>query len=197
MMNDRLLRTSGDSRIKKYAAGILCAVLAVSPGLTGCGTSTVNSTSVSAAALQTADGDSSFYGQALAMLEKGDYQNAYTYFQSAINSEGHAAEGRRGQGICQLKLGNYDDAITLFDQACSAVRYPSLNEAFLEDCELYEVQACIAAEQYDKALTLCDSLIRGDRSGEAFLLRGTVYLKTEKYGQAAADFQHAIEADPS
>lgn len=196
-MNDRLLRTSGDSRIKKYAAGILCAVLAVTPGLTGCGTSTVNSTSVSAAALQTADGDSSFYGQAMAMLEKGDYQNAYTYFQSAINSEGHAAEGRRGQGICQLKLGNYDDAITLFDQACSAVRYPSLNEAFLEDCELYEVQACIAAEQYDKALTLCDSLIRGDRSGEAFLLRGTVYLKTEKYGQAAADFQHAIEADPS
>ena len=217
-MNFRLSGFTRHNRINGCAAGILCAVIALTPGLAGCGTSSVNSSSlaggVPSEAAQTGtdtadttgqtvteaaaqEDPTTYYGQALAMLENGDYQNAYTYFQSAINNEGREAEGRRGQAIVQMKLGNYDDAVTLFDQACSAVKYPNQNQAFIEDCELYEVQACIEGAKYDKALTLCDSLIRGDRSGEAFLLRGMVYLKTEKYGQAAADFQHAIEADPS
>ncbi len=137
------------------------------------------------------------YGQGIRALESGDYQTAFTFFQSAINNDGQEAEGRRGQGIAQMGLGDMNQAITLFESAVKAVKYPAQNKDFIMDCEFYEGQACLDSEQYDKALTIYDSLLDGDRAGEAFLMRGRVYLNMEKYGQAAADFQHAVELDPS
>jgi tetratricopeptide (TPR) repeat protein len=162
---------------------LVSCVLAVSVLASGCGSASEDTTSNYALGMQA--------------LSDGSYSDAYSYFQSAISSEGREAEGLRGQGIAQLRQGNYEVAVQCFESAQDAVVYPDQNEAFLTDCQLYEAEAYVELEQYDKALAIYDDHLDGDYAGEVYLLRGRIYLLTEKYGQAAADFQRAVEDDPS
>ena len=47
-----------------------------------------------------------YYEEGAALLEKGDYEEAATYFNEAIEMEESLPESYRGLGISQLNLGD-------------------------------------------------------------------------------------------
>ena len=137
------------------------------------------------------------YERGMAALRSGDRTAASNYFETSTRTEGEKALGHRGLGIIYLERGDNDKAIQEFRGSIEAVGRPRLNKSFVEDTQLYLAKAYVENKEPDKAMTVYSSLLSGDRTGEAYLLRGKLYAADGKFGQAAQDFQRAIEMDSS
>lgn len=140
----------------------------------------------------------SAYSSGMSALTSGDYNTAITNFQTAVDSEGRAAEGYRGLGIAYLSLGDCKNAADAFSKSLAAISHPRQNKSFREDVLFYQAEAYAAEQQYDNAMTIYNELIKSeDRAGQAYLLRGRLYALENKFGQAGQDFQKALELDNS
>ncbi|MDO4622927.1 MAG: tetratricopeptide repeat protein [Eubacteriales bacterium] len=137
------------------------------------------------------------YENGITSLESRDYLKALERFQNAVNKDGQDAEGYRGMGIAYLLLGEYQSAVDAFNKALDADKHPAQNAEFAEDIRFYQAQAYCGLDEYDKAMTLYNQLLTGKRAGEAYLLRGKIYARNGKFGQAGLDFQKAVELNNS
>ncbi len=137
------------------------------------------------------------YERGMAYLESGDREQALSCFEESSTTEGEEALGFRGAGLIYLERGDYKKAADAFLSCLDAIKRPRLNKAFAEDVQLYLADAYEGGGQLDKAMDVYSKLLDGDRAGEAYLLRGKLYAKTDKFGQAGQDFQRAVEMDPS
>ena len=139
----------------------------------------------------------SSYERGMAFLESNDRNSALTCFEESSVTEGEEALGFRGMGLIYLERGDVKQAITALSNSLDAVKRPRLNKEFVQDTQLYLAKAYEEDGQSDKAMAVYSQLLDGDHAGEAYLLRGKLYAKEGKFGQAGQDFERAIELDSS
>ena len=137
------------------------------------------------------------YERGMAALQSADWNTALSYFETSTKTEGEEALGYRGEGLVYLERKEYTDAIQAFSDCLDQVNYPRWNRAFVDDVRFYLAHAYELNGQPDQALTQYSQLLDSERSGEAYLLRGKLYAADGKFGQAAQDFQRAVEREPS
>jgi serine/threonine protein kinase/Tfp pilus assembly protein PilF len=102
----------------------------------------------------------------------------------------------RGRGYLQdyQKMENIDSAVELFQRALTkdanfALAYAGLGESYWQKYELtHDPQWTIKAQEACK---------RSNNSGEGAICLGIVYNGTGRYEQAAAEFQRALQSDPT
>lgn len=105
-------------------------------------------------------------------------------------------EAYRKIGINSMAEGNYEKAIKSFQKALDT----SLGEIGAEEIDIcyYKAAAQFAKGDYDDAIKTYTALIDYDKkNGEAYYLRGSVYLNQDKKEKALKDYDKAIAADPT
>ncbi|MCR4751181.1 MAG: tetratricopeptide repeat protein [Eubacterium sp.] len=137
------------------------------------------------------------YEKGMAAYQSGDLNTAQEYFTDSSQTKGEEAAGFRGLGLIYMNRRDYPEAINAFMNCLDAVEHQKLNEAFIEDTRMYLANAYVLDGQPDKAITLYSQMLDSSHASEAYLLRGKLYAKEKKFGQAGQDFQRAIELDPS
>lgn len=103
-------------------------------------------------------------------------------------------EAYRKIGINSMAEGNYEKAIKSFQKALDT----SLGEIGAEEIDIcyYKAAAQFAKGDYDDAIKTYTALIDYDKkNGEAYYLRGSVYLNQDKKEKALKDYDKAIAAD--
>ncbi|RDU24384.1 tetratricopeptide repeat protein [Anaerosacchariphilus polymeriproducens] len=127
-------------------------------------------------------------------LKDAQYEEAVSYFESAIEADIELETSYRGIGIAYLNLGKYEDAIDAFNKALGKA-LGKIGELEIDIC-YYKAVAQFKNKDMQGAIETYTSLIEYDgKNKESYYLRATAYLNQEKLELAKADFDAAISKD--
>lgn len=132
-----------------------------------------------------------WFASGLAALRAGQYQDALTAFNKAIDENPIHANAFNGRGAAWHSLGSYEQAIADYTRAIEinpeyANAYNNRGVAWHQKGE-YEK----AVEDYDRALSLHPNYVN------ALSNRGASRKKLQDYGAAIADFERALAIRPT
>lgn len=159
---------------KAIAIAGLCCVLSI---LTACGPRQ----------------DSGAYDAGLKALEQKDYVTALAQFQNAVKEDGREVEAYRCEGITYLAMQDYEHAVILLNKSLESLDYK--DENFEKDVNYYLAAAYEGGGQIDQAIATYTNLIEQYKDGDAYFLRGKLYLEQQEEEKAAADFNKSLEKD--
>ena len=122
--------------------------------------------------------------------EKGDYKDAISDYDIAIDRDPNYAEAYYLRGLAQKSLEEHEEAIFDFNDVIR------LNSSHVE--AYYERGAAkYNLRQHEEVLVDVDDAIRLDpEHAKAYYLRGCVNGRLERYEEAIVDFDDAIRLDP-
>lgn len=127
----------------------------------------------------------------VALSDKGDKRGAIAEFDTAIQLKGDSPKPYSGRGNAEADLGDNEHALADFDRAIE----------LKPDDEIYLNNACftraILGRELDVARKQCDAAIGMKADAENFDSRGMVELKLGDNQAAWADYDRAIQLDPS
>lgn len=133
------------------------------------------------------------YKQACADLKQGSYDYALSEYQTLISAGYKTAEAYRGAGIASLHLGNYQDAIDYFT---NGIDDKKSGKTLKKDMLAYRATAELKAEQYDAAMSDCQTLSENyTMDADTYYLAGCVALAMDSYDEASTDFTNAYSTD--
>ena len=116
----------------------------------------------------------------------------------ALGFSGCQSENQKNQdayrkiGINSMAEGDYDKAVKSFQKALDT----SLGKIGAEEIDIcyYKAAAQFAKKDYDGAIETYTSLIDYDKeNANAYYLRGSVYLDTDKKDKAFKDYKNAVK----
>ena len=122
--------------------------------------------------------------------ERGDYKDAITDYDIAIDKDPNYAEAYYLRGLARGSLKQREDSIVDFDDAIRL--NPNRAEAYYE-----RGRAKGSLERYEDSIVDSDDAIRLNPDyTEAYLLRGGVRYNLERYEEAIVDFTSTLRLDP-
>jgi tetratricopeptide (TPR) repeat protein len=167
----------------------------------------------------------SYFQQANALFEQGDYKEAVAYYFKAIKEKPDAAQTYFNCGLSLEKLSQPAEAISLYKQAIkynaqyanayfhiAGILKNHKNHASAlmvideylkqnpQDEKALLVKASIVYDQGDleTAQALCIAIItHNPRLANAFIMLGNVYEKLNKIPESVAAYKKAVELDPA
>ncbi len=124
-----------------------------------------------------------------------DYDKALACFEEAADAGEDLKLVNRGQGIAYLAKAEYESAQEAFVQALNQ------SDGIIQDVDFdinyYLATAYIKNGEYEEALNVCNSILDlRPAEKDAYFIRGEVYLMTDDYTSATADFDMAISLAP-
>ena len=139
--------------------------------------------------------DSAYFTEGFYFANAGDYKNAISSFDKAIELKPDYAEVYYNRGYIYLKLEQYSTAINDFSEVISL--NPSKNQTLImtyfnrgtsyNRLEEYEK----GINDYSKAIELNPDFV------EAYYYRGNAYIKLREYAKALVDYNAAIAINPN
>ena len=167
-------------------AAEVTAVLAVNEATKTARQSQATATAV-AAELSKAD----YVRQGLVYAEQGDYGQAITYYDQAIELDPDYADAYFYQGLAYSNLGDHKQAIADYTKAIELD--PNYAKAYNNRGVAYYYQG-----DYEQAIADYSKAIELDPDyAEAYNNRGVAHRKLGNYEQGIADYNKAIELDPN
>jgi tetratricopeptide (TPR) repeat protein len=122
--------------------------------------------------------------------ERGDYKDAITDYDIAIDKDPNYAEAYYLRGLTRRSLKQREESIVDFDDAIRL--NPNRAEAYYE-----RGLAKGSLERYEEAVVDSDEAIRLNPDyTKAYLLRGGVRFNLERYEEAIVDFTSVLRLDP-
>ena len=128
-------------------------------------------------------------------LENLEYETAEQSFEAALAAGESAEQAYRGQGMAYLAMADYENAIAAFERALAQ------SNGMVGSLE-YDISYYLAVAEYksgnmDGAYETYSAMIAlDDENAQAYYLRGSVALRTERHEDAIADFDKAISLTP-
>lgn len=129
-----------------------------------------------------------------AALEAGQYQEAESLFQQAIDEGEQKMLAYRGLGIAFMGQAEYDSAEEAFKKALD--KADDKMPENVTDIQLYLATVQYRKGEYEDTITTCDSVLEKEENPEACFLRGASYLRDGQQNEAAGDFDRAVAGDP-
>ena len=120
-------------------------------------------------------------------FREGSYQQAIKEYEKAVKITPSDGQAQTALGVLYELQGNMEKSQEAFEAA---------ENAFDDRLEflMTQAQTYMTAEQYDKALDKANAAIELDpESARAYLIRGSIYEKTDKRAKAIEDFQHSAD----
>lgn len=136
------------------------------------------------------------YKEGISLFEQGNYQEASTSFQSAIEKNDEKADYYVGYGMSLIQLGQYEEAIAQFDriildkksdiiQTNNKKAYRGKGITYLEAGEFD-----LAREQFEEALKI---KLEPSMDEDIKLFLGDCYLQLNEYENALSVYQQLLE----
>lgn len=149
---------------------------------------------LSLAGCQRTEGEPTLVETGMAAVEKGDYQEALSSFDTAIADGKDLIRAYRGAGMAYMGLGEYEKAVQFFDQALSETK--EQQKETRKDILYYQAAAFYRWQNYEKTIETCGKILDISGEGDAFCLTGICYLKKGDEKAAQVNFDAAVEASP-
>ena len=123
-------------------------------------------------------------------MSKGQYDQAISYYDKALDINPGYAEAFRKRGSAYSRKGQYDQAISDYSKAIEI--NPADEVAYYSRGQTYSLK-----RQYDQDISDCTKALEiNPRSVEAYSNRGNIYIRKGQYDQAISDFAKAFEINP-
>lgn len=123
-------------------------------------------------------------------LEKGQYTEAISGFQKAVEQGDHTVESWRGIGISWTEQGDFEKAEEAFQTASQLAKDSS--QGLKTDLALYLADAQYHQQEYDACIDTCTELLKTKKVKDAYFLRGSAYLFQDDYKKAEENFAKVI-----
>lgn len=132
--------------------------------------------------------------EAMEAIENLDYRDALVLLDEAKTAGENERLIYRGMGIAYMGLTRYEEAAACFEDALSGSN--GLVENIDFDINYYLAVAFQKLGNFSEAEKIYDAILAlRPKEKNAFFLRGSVRLELDKYNEAIADFDKAIELD--
>ncbi len=132
--------------------------------------------------------------QGMAAIEEMNYNEALQYFQIAEEAGETSVELYRGKGIALMGQIRYEEALDAF--ALALKQGGSIPKDIDYDINYYIAVCYYKLGRFDEALERYNAILAlKPKAIDAYVQRGTVYLKLNQYTEAMADFDYAISLD--
>lgn len=133
--------------------------------------------------------------QAMEAVKDLDYREALVLLDEAEAAGENQRLIQRGMGIAYMGLTRYEDAVACFEKALAGSNGLVENVDF--DVNYYLAVALQKLGRFEDAEKVYDAILAlRPKEKDAHYLRGNVRLELDKFNEAVADFDKAIEMDP-
>jgi len=165
-----------NNKIKVLAAVVLGVMLFLS----GCGSSEKNKN----------------IDEGMKAIEELRYEDALACFDQALVSGEDVRLIYRGQGLACLGLTRYEDAASFLEKCLSVSS--CVPDAMDYDVNYYLATAYYKSGRLQEAKEVYDAILAlKEKERDAYFMRGATLLQMDNYELAKADFDKAVELDPS
>lgn len=136
-----------------------------------------------------------YYAQlGMVCVMQGEYEEAQSCFDTALQMDGGCTAALRGQGICKLRQGDAAGAVSSFSEALAGLRNQKSGTA--QDLLAWRAEASREAGELSSAEADCETLIAaGYHVTDMTLLRGDLALADGDLSSALETWQKALPED--
>ncbi|MEE1032262.1 MAG: tetratricopeptide repeat protein [Ruminococcus sp.] len=131
------------------------------------------------------------YTEGMQALEKEQYDEAITAFETVIEGQYRLPETYRAYGIAWLEKESYPEAIAAFSRSLNEMETQDL--AFKKDVMYYLAEARLSYGELEKAKAIYGDILEIEKDPQAFYLRGKAYLVQNDFENAEKDFLRAVD----